>query len=1235
MALPSALPTVERASTMLGRVAANPALRYAARDAAFYGGLQGGATAAQTYGENGNVGDAINSGVTDAILGGALQGGLDLAGHYVGKGARKGYESLIPVANKTLDSLRRPPEVRIGDEVVDLASQGEHAFDKPSEQQIATPTDSNVSFQSKLDNSPLGGNSQILGDGIVPLTDRYVPPSSPNSAASLVPVRQDMPAVDGVANPVPVESKQMPVDSVRLDKVVPASNVQAVAPSTTDGMVKTTEALPAATTNTPMLRSDEIRQLQEAKAGATQAQDAAINQRMQEIDNTAPVDNSVPDGMNSGAQVPTEPASRQALADRMISRLDQPTELKQQIANAAGARYDSELPVSDILAQSHGTQGLKDEITRQYGELNNKIAQYNEFQNANRDAFSTAGTAGLNPEVSRQRSKITSDIGRMERDLVSNIRRLEGQKSMTARVANAVENFTGMRSANMLSSVGGLERNLAQELGANLVMSIQHPFQMLRSTFGNGNLAGDALKNSLKEWTVKPKVLSEVPRYVVGNAYRTAMSLTTAGANARKGIMRENIARLALEMNGEPASAADVKAFANAMGNEAESVVNVLAGVANGMSHQKEALDALNQYKEFMRTGSDADKRLFMQKVSQQTNVARELADFITRNDKKSAGVSGQQATLADQLSWFEPDNSNTRARIVASLVNLAMPFVSTPRNLLITAVHQTFNPLARSLPDEIIRDVRSNPYNVGAILRQKAADVGIIGGAMALVNSGVIGYNNGDEVDKPQGVYISIGNNQYVPIRAVALEIPVAAAVTAAVITKDVAEGHVRNGGYYAGIIGNSLPYADTINQTTGAVDSLVNGQQEGGDSNYAAKSYGVNMAKSFVPFSNNGVLPAIESAQGKSLNAKSTYDKDIGKWLGNSVSKGYMTEDQYNKLKDSRDNAGRVRTLDNQGLIINKTINDASTAKYNDTIDSLVKYGRDSGLGKGTQDMFNTYDTGKNNNFKSVQDSITFLDTNGGSPDSAKKLEANGKLTDLSRQIRDGFYGDTGSELLTLDGKELKSDASVPNKTGSKNSRLPLSMQSIKNAVAQTDISSADSAKLYQYSQAKTDLYNQLKAKAIDYDQYSAAKSDLERGEISILSGSKNYQKLVGLMNELDGSGFFADGGLGSTKSGQTYLWNSLNTLLGSKGATPAANYPDSNSSYTPFGRGGRRGTGLGSTNKPGNTGTDGIKWTPAKARQMATVQSGKYTPLTIKVKLGNEVKKNKTQNYSDRSF
>jgi hypothetical protein len=1193
---------VVNSATLATRIASNPALRYAARDAAFYGGLQGGATTASQYGENGDMLEALKAGGQDALIGGAVQGGLDLAGHTV----RKAYEPFIPVANKTLNSLRageRMPDLEDGFQTpVQRPIDVEDGITMPSQSPIQ---DGNLSFETpQMAELPQIPNEMLqIADTYKPATDANILPAAEDGLRPA-----DRPGLERTPA-AGTELEQAPVDNVNLDSVTPAVDVPAqptqVAP-VADGVVRPSQVMPAATPNMPVIKSEEVRALQEAKAGANQADEAVINQRLNEIDDTTPVNNSLPDDMSAGSEVvePT-PLTREQVAQRLMPKLADNKDVKTTIANAVGMNKDVESPIRDILRDGKVKPAQAERVATHFDALEKQLQDYNRLEEMNQKAYAEGGTDSLSEDVSRERSRVTRDMGTTTRRLMDEIKRLEGSRDYKVRLINGVTDLIGTRNASVLSSAGLLERNIAQELSANVKLALKNPIKMVKSTFNNGNILGDTAKSELSHWKDAPKSPIEALKYVVGNTYRTAMVPTTALANTRRGAVRDELTKWAYkELEGRNLSSGEAHKLAGTAGNEMEALVNTFVGVDNGMTSRGQATEALKAWKEYIRTGDDGAKAEFLKKVETHNSLA----------DQMIAGLSKEDAT---------------RARGLMAMKNLIFPFVRTATNLAKNAVKQDLNPFAKSLLDEIRADQRGGAANAINTIKSKLVDYGIMGGAAALAGAGVLAYNDGDEVDRPRGWSVKIGENEYIPVRSTSLELPMAMAGTAQAMATDIAAGKARDWKYYGGMITGSLPYIDQFNTTTGAVDSLMSGE----DAGYAAKAYGVNMAKSFVPFSNNGVQPYVDGKQGESTNAKSVYDDNLATWFSNTVRKSYDPE-FYDSLKDSRDNAGRVRTVDNQGVVSNKTINDANTATHNDTISSMVKYGRENGLGQSTQDMFNTYDTGKNNNFKSVQDAVTFLDANG-KPDNAKKLDQNAKLGNLAQQIRDGFYGDTGSELLTLDGQELKSDASAPNKTGSKNSKLPLSMQSIKNAVAQTDLGTEANDKLYAISGQKSELYNQLKAKSISYDQYTAAKSELEKGEIGILSGSKNYQKLVGLMNELDGNGFFKAGGIGSTKSGQTYLWNSLNALLGSKGATPAANYPETSKSFTPYGRGGRGGSGRNSTNKPGETGTDGVKWTPVKARQMASVASGKYTPVQIKVKLGNEVKKNKTQNYSDRSF
>lgn len=909
-------------------------------------------------------------------------------------------------------------------------------------------------------------------------------------------------------------------------------------------------------------------------------------------------------------------------AKRVFSNTDLHKDFQRRLARALGLEKDTESSVAELLANTSVKVSARDKniIENKFNELERITTEYNSLMQQQRKGYQKGKISGLDEAASKRANQLIDTYGRIERDLNGYVRKIQGRSSIGNRVANVAENLTGARNASILTSVGGVSRNISQELGANILETVLHPVRMARGVVHMPAEIARAYKRTAREFTVKPKTISEAFPYMIGNTYRFLMSPVTGIANVRKGVVRDTLAESLLRAQGENPTRAEIKKFAGAMGADSEVVANNLMGILNGMTSHGKGLEVMRSYQEFIKTGSAAAKAQFLSNTESASNLAAKMTQVAT-------------------------ESNDPKVRIGVAMMNTVFPFVNTATNLAKTAATYNLNPVSRSINDEVLKAVRANPANVLAILKNKAVTYGVLGGVYALYEADVIGYNDGEEVDKPRGIYIDMGNGDFHAVRATPIELPIAAVVTAAEIAKHAANGDMRPANYYAGILGNSLPYVDSTTNLAAAAGSTVNNYLGGdgtagtNDNGYAAKAFAVNMAKSFVPYSNNGVIPAINHANGQSTNAKTVYDKDMSVWFYQAVRSSFDPEFRAS-LKDSRDAAGRVRTVDQQGLFgIKKTINDKDTATHDDTINALVTYGRQNELGRGTKDMFNTYDTGKNNNFKSVQDAITFLDVeDGGSPDNTKKLENNEKLGDLAAQIRDGFFGDTGDDLLYLDGQELKSDASVPNKSGSKNSKLPVSMQSIKNAIAATDLPKDQQDRMYEISQANQALYERRKNKEITYDQEQALKAANEAEYVAILSGSKNYAKMGALMNKLDEEGFFDVGGIGSTKSGQTYLWNSLNALLGSKGATPAANYPDTAKSGWGSGGGGG-GSGFNATYKPGDRKNEGLKWTPVGKRQMqmasAVTKAKQYTPLDIKVKLGSAIKKDKTQNYSDRSF
>jgi hypothetical protein len=1052
-----------------------------------------------------------------------------------------------------------------------------------------------------------------VSDGTVTSQNADVTPVNAPDAVSTSAMLTDpniaAPVADGTAQALPAE-----VTPVR-DPVVDAATPAPVTPETpapvdvapvADGVAQVPGENVAPVRDMPVVPTEEVRALQESRAGKDQAQEAAINQELQTTENATPAIDNVPDMpvTPDGSLTPAQ------VAERFMPKLASPDDVKKRIANAVDMSKDTESAVRDILDTSDVKVKPKttERIVSQFDKLKEQTMEYNRLTDENQKAYAEGGTDALSEETSKARSRAGRELGITARRLHNDIKRLEGSADKRVALSHGMAGIIGTRNANVLTSAGLIERNVFQEMTANLKLAAKNPIKMTKSTFANGNILKDTAKAELSHWGDAPRSPLEAVKYVVGNTYRTAMIPTTALANTRRGAVRDELTRWAFqELEGRKVSASEAHKLAGTAGNEMEALVNTVIGADNGMTNRGQAKRALDDWKEYMKTGDDGARAKYLSRVEEHSSLA----------DQMIAGLSKEDALKGNALK---------------QMGQLIFPFVRTAKNLAVTTVQQDLNPFAKSLLDEIRADQRGGTANAVNLIKSKLVDYGIMGGAAALASSGVVVYNDGDEVDKPKGWSIKVGDNKYVPVRATSLELPIAIAGTASRMATDIGKGDARDWKYYAGMITGSLPYIDQMNTTTGAVDSAMNANENSGDGGYAAKNYAVQTIKSFVPGSNNGIQPYVAGKEGKSLDAKTVYDKNFNTWLQNAIHKSY-DPDFYNGLKTSRDNAGRARTVDNQGVVTNKTINDASTAEFNDRVTELVDYGRKNGLGKNTQDMFNTYDTGKNNNFKSVQDSITFLDVeDGGKPDAAKKLEKNGKLTNLSQQMREGFFGDTGDELLTLDGKNLYSDVSVPNSAGSKNSKLPISMQSIKNAIAQTDLSPEARDRIKEISDSDTALYNRLKAKEITYDQYQTEKAKTGGEYVDILSSSKNYQKMLGLFDELDHNGFFKEDGLGATKSGQTYLWNSLNALLGSKGATPAANFPDDSKGFTPWGN---RGTGRSSKSGGNFDGTEGLKWTPVGRRQLANVATAKYTPVKIKVKLGNEIKRDRSQNYSDRSF
>lgn len=1206
------------------RALTSPALRYAARDATFYGGLQGVATTGQQYGQTGDLEEALKAGATDAVIGGLVQGGLDLGGSAL----NRGYKALLPVGNKLRRATPRSGEFRIGDEMVDLVDQprtsapARQADPLPDPRSsTATPAkaatrDDNISFERRPDQPELGRPSDLIDNAWRDTAPQDAPGTSrlPNE---VTPVVETPPRPSEMDAFTPVKQPETP-------------QVEAPAPVADGAVQSPASVVPAADPKTPRIRSEEVRDLQNARAGKTQAEEAAINAEIQRLSPDAPkIKGNLPDDMTGTTPAPkdVDPTAqgRADIADRVMTPNKATNDTKQRLANAVGLEKDAASAVKTILSDGGVTGKQAARIEKLFKEADDLADKHGAIQKNFQKGFKGEGVAGIRKAeadkagTARQRNAYARDEQILKSRLEAEIRALErsGFKNIGERLQQDFERITGGRSANMLDSAAVVERGITSDIFATGAYALKNPIRFMSGLRGQGNIVGSSVKSSVRGWkdgiNADLKTPGGVFKYVTGNTFQTAMAPAQAATDLRGGVVRNSLAEwIYKDRLGKKASMKEARELARGLNHDVEILVNMAKGVENGTVNDITYRRALKNFKKFVSSGSDADYSKYIAAVQRQSRIV----DAITNGmESKKLG------------------------RSVQTTVNFLLPFMRNASNMTTKTFTRDLNPFARSLVDEIRLDQMGSAEKVWSLLKNKTVDYGVLAALASTLT-----YSEGDEGpgDKsvPRGVSIHLGGDNYFSVRGTPIELPLVLVNAAKEIARDAASGDTKPAGYYTQMIQGSIPYVDQMEQHSGVVGSIrdvLEGNKEG-DGGYAAKSAAVNLAKSLTPLSNNNVSSWVERNQGKSTEARVTYDKDPIQWYINALGSQY-SKDFRDSLPVGRDNAGRVRTVDNQGAWMIKTINDENTKKFNDTITDLVDFARKSGIGSGTQEMFNTYDSGKNNHFNSAMSAITFLDApevNGKSkPDNATKLEVNDKLYDLNQQLYKGFFGDDASDLLKLDGKELRSDAATPGKNNAgKNSGLPLSVASIRNAIAQTDLPQAEWDKLNEISAAKSRLAEQAKAGTIKWKQYYDALPEYSRQENAILAGSPGNQRLQSLMGELRGTGFFEKGGLGSTRAGQTYLWNSLNALIGSKGKTPMAQW-DTGDGKSGWGSGGRRGSGIGASNKPGDRGSQGVKWTPVKARQMAQVQQKKYTPLKVKVSLGNAVKKDRTQNYADRSF
>ena len=876
----------------------------------------------------------------------------------------------------------------------------------------------------------------------------------------------------------------------------------------------------------------------------------------------------------------------------------------------------SDVSVGEILDNVKKiTPEQRKSIVKDIEGLESLTKKYNDIQAQNAAVAKRSGVGSLDPELSKERSKIARERGIISKRITQRVRALESKNGgLATKAVNTLTSATNYRKANMLISLPSIERNIMQEVTANLMMGAKHPIKFYEG-IRRQHLTGE-LKKIKENGKNVPKTRNVVDwaNHTMATVLESTYAVTSSLVEQRKDAFRYQIAETALKMDGKNPTKAEVRKLAGAMGNNMELAVITFAGVDNGMSNRYQTDRVRKAMTEFMKDGSPKAMAEFTKNVEKQSNMIKKISEVAAR------------------------DGSNG-AKLSAVVLSNLFPFISTPANLAKTGFYNLTNVKAQSVIDSIGQDVRSHPENIANILKNKAGQIGTVAAISGMIDAGIIASNDDEEVDKPNGIYINLGGGRYMPLRALSIELPIATIFAAKSIMDDMSKGKDALGDYskYLGYITGSLPYFYEYETLTGLANEIMgkDNKEDSSDKDYAKKAYLLNLAKSLTPFSNNGILPYVEGKQGKSTNAKSVYDKDsMGKWFENIMKNSYNID--RDSLNDSRDASGLVRTMDSQGVIINKHINDANSKKWNQDIEDHFKYAKDNGILKDKNAAWDTYGDSR---LSTVRSQIVFFD-NDGSKDGVKTstkaglLVEHDELYDLSQQIREGIFGDKGGELLNIKGNPLYSNASKPTKGGDKNSSMPINMLSINNAIAQQGMPQEMNDRMRALGDENQSLYPRFKNKEFTYEQYRA-KMDANNAEVKkIVQSTEAGRKLMDFYTNLDESGFFAKGGYGSTKSGQVYLWNALDAMLDKKGKTPAAEWSTNtgNSSFG-FGKKGGSGKALGATFKPKHN-IEGMK-SPVKGRKMDNVKIAQYTPVKARVKLNSQVKKDKSQRYEDRSF
>ena len=812
----------------------------------------------------------------------------------------------------------------------------------------------------------------------------------------------------------------------------------------------------------------------------------------------------------------------------------------------------------------------------------------------------------------------------IENQMNANVMRLMSKAGLKHAFVNNLNSVIDYRKANMLLSAPSLSRNITQELAGNVANFIDNPINSIKSLPNSFRDGFSGAKRSLEGWKNTDALKASPHKYIMGNTYSTTMAGTQALADARfdgaRQTIAEEVAKLVAEENGVKPTKELVEFVKASGGMEMEMVARTMTGVYNASSNRFAADQMMKAYIDFIKNGDEQSHAKFMSIAEKSSTVAQALRKSAFR--AKNLSNDGKSASAL--MNFF------------AGVMDWLVPFSATATNAVSNTLYE-LNPFRQSVYDLFKSEAQnSNKAVVGSriarhFMTSKVAPVVAISGMFA---SGMAGYNDSDEDrSKPQGFWIKFGDIYTTP-RAIGMDVPFAIIGVAHEMSKDISADTV-DFSKYGRMIASSVPYINEMKQTNSWLTDLMSDWGDGKlfDPGYQTQTHLISTAKSLTPFANNNLYPAIRAMNGKMTDQKKMYDKDVGKHFQNMLTKSFATSDeQWNSLEDSRDATGRVRSVDLPLGFGKHEITDEQTKRYNQSVMDMNNISKKYKLGNLVGDNWNTYDEGKSNsNFNTLMGMIARTDESGWKNDH-NKLIPNDKLRDLSSQIYQSVFEGKGDNLLTMGGEELFSDVKVPNSAGSKNTSLPISMNSIRDTYLMGSLTQEQNDALNAIRTEKDTNYADYSAKKISKDQYLANKDSYATREREILSQSKNYEKWNSFWNDIKETGFFEKDGYGSTKSGQMWLWNALNNMYLKDGdnKTPATNWKDSDSSksggYSRRSSGG--GNNLGATAK-NKHGIEGIE-NKAKARKMTSIKGKTLTPANIKISLQNKIKKDATRNY-----